>query len=155
MERELSWQELAEIVEAHETYYNYTQLAEFCDFYYPSATKVVVSIVQEYDDNNYYNTFSENNLTVFAGEQELRLPTDEVELLLLIAESAELNKALAEASPDHPLALLSDWHYDDVCNLELYGVERGDDLEADLTLLPSIPKKVYIKEEEDALLTDD
>ncbi len=57
MERELGWFDLEKIVSDHETQHNYTVLQGLCARYYPTATRVVVSIIQEYDDNVYYPAF--------------------------------------------------------------------------------------------------
>ena len=155
MERELSWHELTNVIGAHEDYHNYQELKRFCDCYYPKAMRIVVQVVQEYDDNSYYNTFSSSSITVYGVDKELHLPTDDVELLVLLAESAELKELFQEAEPDSPSDWLEEQYYDDVNNLELCGIERGYDLEVNLVVPPPLPQKVYVKEEaNDALPAD-
>lgn len=111
--------------------------------------------MQAYDDNNYYNTFGPGNITAYVGDNELHLPTDEVALLVLLAESAELKDAFGDANPEHPLDWLEEQVHDDVYNLELCGIEKGYDIEVDLTSPPPLPRAVYIKEgDEDALSAD-
>ena len=155
MERELSWNELTNVIETHEDYHNYQELKRFCDCYYPKAIRIVVCVVQEYDDNSYYNTFSSSSITVYGVDKELHLPTDDVELLVLLAESAELKEAFQEAEPDSPIDWLEEQYYDDVNNLELCGIERGYDLEVDLVAPPPPPLKVYVKEGADDALPAD
>ena len=155
MERELSWRELTNVIETHEDYHNYQELKRFCDCYYPKAIRIVVQVVQEYDDNSYYNTFGSSSISVYGVDKELHLPTDDVELLVLLAESTELKEALQEAEPDSPIDWLEEQYYDDVNNLELCGIERGYDLEVGLVAPPPLPLKVYVKEgTEDALPAD-
>ena len=155
MERELSWNELTGVIEVHEDYHNYQELKRFCECYYPKATRIVIRVVQEYDDNSYYNTFGSSSITVYGVDKELHLPTDDVELLVLLAESAELKEAFREAEPDSPIDWLEEQYYDDVNNLELCGVERGYDLEVGLVAPPPLPQKVYVKEEADDALPAD
>lgn len=155
MERELSWHELTEVIEAHEAYHNYMELRRFCDLYYPTATRIVVYVVQAYDDNNYYNTFGPSNLTAYDGDREMHLPTDDVALLVLLAASAELKDAFADAKPERPIDWLEEGFHDDVYNLELCGIEKGYDVEVDLTSPPPLPWAVYVKEgDERAVLAD-
>ena len=155
MERELSWHDLTRVIEAHEAYHNYQELKRFCDCYYPKAIRIVVQVAQEYDDNSYYNTFSSSSISVYGVDSELHLPTDDVELLVLLAESAGLKGALQEAEPDRPIDWLEEQYYDDVNNLELCGIEKGYDLEVGLVASPPPPLKVYAKEgAEDALPAD-
>lgn len=146
MERELNWHELARVIEEHDDYHNFEALTAFCACYYPSATRIVVQVVQEYDDSNYYYTFGPSNLSVFEGDKELFLPTDEVELLILLA-SPELKAKLEKAQPDDPLEWLEEQYHDDIYNLELCGIEKGYDIEVELTAPPAPLPRVYVKEE--------
>ena len=155
MERELGWFELEKIVSDHETQHNYTVLQGLCARYYPTATRVVVSIIQEYDDNVYYPAFDASNLQAFEGETELGLPGDDVELLLLLAASPGLKANLAEEKPDEPTEWLQEQFYDEANDLGLCGLAQGYDLEIDLTAPPPEPRKVYVKEGDDALPADD
>lgn len=155
MERELSWHELTEVIEVHEAYHNYTELRRFCDLYYPTATRIVVQVVQAYDDNNYYNTFGPSNLTAYDGDREVHLPTDDVALLVLLAASAELKDAFGGAKPERPTDWLEERFHDDVYNLELCGIEKGYDVEVDFASPPPLPRTVYVKEgDEHAVLAD-
>lgn len=155
MERELSWHELAMVIEAHEAHHNHHELQAFCDRYYPKATRVLVQAVQEYDDNDYYFTFGPSNISVWDGERELCVPADDVDLLVLLAESADLGDVLREDEPDDPLGWLEERYGEDVYNLELCGIEKGYDIEVDLALLPPQPTRVYVKGMADALPADD
>ena len=156
MERELGWFDLEKIVSDHETCHNYTVLQSLCARYYPTATRVVVSIIQEYDDNIYYPAFDAGNLQAFEGEKELSLPSDDVELLLLLSASPGLKADLAEEKPDEPTEWLQGQFYDEANDLGLCGLAQGYDLEVDLTTPPREPKKVYVKEgERDAVPADE
>lgn len=148
MERELSWHDLARVIEEHEAHHNYQQLEAFCERYYPGATKIEVQATQEYDDNNYYFTFGPSNISVLKDDKFLTLPDDDVSLLVLVAQSPELKKELEEAKPENPVLWLADVYYDDVYNLELCGIEKGYDLEVDFGFPPLPPRTVYTKEGE-------
>ncbi len=156
MTRELTWPELEDVLSAYETKHNYTVLKDLCARYYPAATRVVVRVVQEYDDAVYFNTFDASHLYAYEGDKELSLPDDEVTLLVLLGASPELKVDLAAAEPDDPAVWLAEQFYDEVNELGLCGIGHGDDLEIDLTAPPPEPKKVYVKEgERDALPADE
>lgn len=156
MERELSWHELTKILEAHETFHNFEVLTAFCKRYYPGATRVSVQVMQEYDDNSYYYSFGPSEITVYRNEKVMTLADDDVSLLVLLAQSPSLKTFLEEAQPDNPVMWLTDVHDEEIYSLELCGIERGYDLEVDLTLAPSVPRRVYTKkEDENALPADD
>lgn len=155
MERELSWFELGRVIEEHEAHHNHHELKDFCDRYYPRASRVVVQAVQEYNDNDYYFTFGPSNISVWDGEWALCVPADDVALLVLLAESADLDAVLREDKPDDPLGWLEERYGEDVYNLELCGIEKGYDIEVDLALSPPQPTRVYVKEMANALPADD
>ena len=156
MERELTWPELEDVLNAYETHHNYTVLKDLCRRYYPAATRVVVRVVQEYDDAVYFSTFDANNLYAYEGDKGLSLPDDEVSLLVLLGVSPELKADLAAAEPYDPVVWLNEQFYDEVNELQLCGIAHGYDLEVDLTAPPPNPKKVYVKEgDRDALSTDE
>ena len=156
MERELTWPELEDVLNAYETHHNYTVLKDLCNCYYPAATRVVVRVVQEYDDAVYFSTFDASNLHAYEGDKELSLSDDEVSLLVLLGASPELKADLAAAEPDDPAVWLNEQFYDEVNELQLGGIGHGYDLEVDLTAPPPNPKKVYVKEgDRDALSTDE
>ena len=155
MERELSWFELGSVIEEHEAHHNHFALKVFCGRYYPRATRVVVQAIQEYNDNDYYFTFGPNNISVWDGKRELCVPADDVALLVLLAESADLDAVLREDKPDDLLGWLEERYGEDVYNLELCGIEKGYDIEVDLALPPPYPTRVYVKEPADALPAND
>ena len=142
---ELSWHDLARVVDEHEVHHNYHVLEAFCELYYPGATKITVQATQEYDDNDYYFTFGPSNITVWKGEQMLSLPDDDVSLLVLLAQSPELKQQLEKDEPENPVLWLADVYYEDVYNLELCGIEKGYDLRVDFGFPPPPPRQVYVK----------
>lgn len=155
MDRELTWHELARVIEAHEEYHNHRVLAAFCKRYFPGATRITVRATQEYDDNTYYFSFGPSNISVYVGDKEVELPDDEVSLLVLLAQSESLKQELKEAKPVDPLLWLADLYYDEVYDLELCGIEKGYDVEVDVTSAPPLPPKVFVKEGEDGALPAD
>lgn len=155
MERELTWFELARVIEAHEEHHNYEELSAFCHCYFPEATRIIVHATQEYDDNNYYFSFGPSNIQVFVSDKEVELPDDEVSLLVLLAQSPALKKLLEEAKPENPVLWLADLYYDEVYTLELCGIEKGYDVEVDLTSTPPLPMRVYVKEGDEHALPAD
>ena len=152
---ELSWNDLARVVDEHKVHYNYYQLEAFCALYYPGATKIEVQATQEYDDNNYYFTFGPSNMTVWKDEQTLSLPDDDVSLLVLLAQSPELKRQLEEDEPENPVLWLADVYYEDVYNLELCGIEKGYNLEIEFGFPPPSPRQVYVKKGVDHALPAD
>ncbi len=146
MERELSWHELTRVIEEHERHHNFEVLSAFCERYYPGATRVTVQTTQEYNDNTYYYTFGPSNISVFEGQKPLSLPDDEVSLLVLLAQSPELKKELEQEAPEDPVLWFSDFYYEEVYSLELCGIEKGYDIEVDLTTIPPLPRRVFVKE---------
>lgn len=146
MERELSWRDLVEIIQAHEAFHNFGVLSAFCARYYPGATRVIVRAMQEYDDNSYYYTFGPSSIAAYRQAAALTLPEDEVSLLLLLGQSPQLKRELEAAAPEDPVLWLADLYYDEAGELELCGIERGDDLEVDLLAAPPAPRRVYAKD---------
>lgn len=148
MERNLGWNELQQVVKAHEELYNYQELEHFCKRYYATATRVVVEPSLEYNDQNEaYYSVGPSEITVWRGDTMLVLPEDEVELLVLLGQSIWLQEQLAKDMPDDPIVWLADVYYDDVYSLELFGVEKGYEIEIDFNEPPPVPMNVYAKEE--------
>lgn len=154
MERNLSWSELRDILKEHEAYHNYAELTRFCRLFYPLTSRVVIGTMQEYDDENYYTALDLNNLTAYDGRHTLKTPSDEVELLVLLAEAPELREALAEDKPNDSLEWFSEFYYDEASNLELYRDPDSVNLEVDLASPPPQPKSVYFRGADDAVLAD-
>ena len=149
MARELTWTELARVIEEHEAHHNHRALKALCVRYHPGATRIAVQAVQEYDDNDYTYICGPGNLTVWAGDKERHLPADEVDLLALLAASPALRAVFPEAHAD-PLGWLEDAYSSDVYDLELCGIERGLDVEVDLTRPPPRPTRVYVRDAADS-----
>lgn len=145
MERELSWSDLTRIIEAYEDHHNYQKLSNFCELYYPGATKINIQVMQEYNDYSYSYTFGSSDITVWEGDTLMTLPDDDVSLLVLLARSPKLKQELREAKPHDPVLWLADLYYDNLYDLDLCGIEKGHDIEVDLTTAPSLPPRVYIK----------
>ena len=145
MARELTWRELSHVVKAHETRHNFHELKRFCDRYYPRASSVVVETMQEYDDESYYTALDLSNLTAFDGDKALEVPGDDVALLVLLAESPDLQASIEQAKPEEPLGWFSERYYDDASNLDLC---PDDDFNLEVELLnpPPCPEVVYVKE---------
>jgi hypothetical protein len=141
----LSWHQLTDIIREYEDKANFENLSRFCAKYYPTATKVKVASVSEYNDNTYYMTFDRSNTEFFHEDEPLHRVEDETELLLLLAASPVLRAKYSEDKPDDALQWLRDEYDQDFYELELCGPERGDDLEVDLTTPPGEPTVVFRK----------
>lgn len=127
----------------------------FCRCFYPRASRVVIGTVQEYDDENYYTALDRSSLTAYDGHDALRVPADEVELLLLLAESPELREATEEDKPEDSLEWFSEFYYDEASNLELYRDPDSSNLEVELASPPPRPVAVFCKNEEASVSADD
>jgi hypothetical protein len=141
---QLSWQELSRILLEYEEKSNYDALESFAAKYYPTATRVEVEMINEYDDSTYFQTYSTSSVRFYNEEGRLELPHDSETLAILFALSEAL-KTNFEATPktDNPLTWLEEQYWGDFCDLNLYGPERGEDLTVDLTSAPPEPTAVY------------
>ncbi len=146
MERILTWRELSHVVKAYETRHNHLELKRFCNRYYPRASRVVVNTVQEYDDESYYTTLDLSNLTAYDGNKALQVPGDEVDLLVLLAESPGLQESIESARPEEPLEWFTDIYYTEASDLDLCPDSDDYNLEVDLLRPPPLPRVVYVKE---------
>lgn len=148
---QLSWQELTRILLEYEGKYNYDALKTFVVKYYPTATRVEVETINEYDDSTYFQTYSTSSVRFYNEEERLELPHDGETLAILFALSETLRTDFAATQKtDDPLTWLEEQYWGDFCELNLYGPERGEDLEIDLTSPPPEPTPVYIISKEEA-----
>lgn len=154
MAQPLTLAELREVEREHELYYNHTELTRFCRLFYPRASQVIIGTQQEYDDEVYYTALNTHNLTAYDGRTALRAPTDEVELLVLLAESPELREALDGDQPDDSLTWFSEFYYDETSDLKLYRDPDNNSLIVTLGAPPPKPRAVYFMEADDAAFAD-
>jgi hypothetical protein len=141
--KQLSWQELSSILLEYEEKSNYDMLKTFAAKYYPTATRVEVTSISEYDDTQYYLTYDESSVSFYENEKELGLPRKEEEVVRLIASSSTLEADLEAEPATDLLEWLREQYNDDFCDLRLYGPERGDDLLIDLISPSPEPTPVY------------
>jgi hypothetical protein len=140
---QVSWQELSSILREYEEKHNHDTLKTFTTKYYPTATRVEVESFSEYDDSNYYQTYSVSSTRFYQEEERLEPPRDGEALARLISSSDALRADFEEAKPIDPLTWFEEQYYGDFCDLNLYGPEHGDDLMIDLTSPLAEPTPLY------------
>jgi hypothetical protein len=155
--RQLTWQDLSSILREYEEKHNYDVLRAFAAKYYPTATRVEVLSISDYDDAFYFQTYHLSSTSFFQDEEELYLPHDTSELEKLLAASPTLRADYETEQPSDLAEWLEECCQSDFYDLGLYGPERGDDLTVDLTDACPEPTPVYALEkgDDDALHPDE
>jgi hypothetical protein len=148
---QLSWQELKNILLEYEEKHNYDTLKTCAAKYHPPATRVEVVSFSEYDDSNYFQTYSVSSTTFYQEEEQLEPPRDNEVLARLISSSDALRVDFEEAKPSDPLTWFKEQYYGDFCDLDLYGPElvtqnvptrliAEHHIQVDLGFIPTVEK---------------